>query len=73
MIKKVLKKVFQLLGYTPKPAYYTIGNLKHQNARIDGFSPMLVEIGDDFISAPGSIILSHDASTFMHTGKYRVE
>lgn len=32
-----------------------------------------MEIGDDFISAPGSIILAHDASTLWHTGKYRVQ
>jgi serine acetyltransferase len=33
----------------------------------------LVEIGDNFISAPGSIILSHDTSTVTHTGKLRIE
>lgn len=52
---------------------YKIGNLKKQNARIDALTPMLIEIGDDFVSAPGSIILSHDASTFIHTGMYRVQ
>lgn len=52
---------------------YKIGNLKKHNARIDALTPMLVEIGDDFISAPGAVVLSHDASTLFHTGKYRVE
>ena len=73
VIKKFFKKIWCCLFRIPKPVLYQIGNLKHQNARVDGFSPMLVKIGDDFVSAPGSIILSHDASTFMHTGKYRVE
>ncbi|WP_241152409.1 acyltransferase [Vaginisenegalia massiliensis] len=35
--------------------------------------PQCVEIGDNFISAPYSIVLAHDASTFFHSGKYRVE
>ena len=35
--------------------------------------PEMVTIGKDFISAPNSIILAHDASTFKHCGKHRVE
>lgn len=45
---------------------------KGMNSTIDALSD-LVEIGDGFISAPGSIILAHDASTVTHTGKLRVE
>ena len=73
MIKKFLIDVIRFWRERKKPVLYKIGNLKHQNARIDGLTPMLVEIGDNFVSAPGSVILSHDASTFIHTGKYRVE
>lgn len=42
------------------------------NSNIDALSE-LVEIGERFISAPGSIVLSHDASTITHSGKSRVE
>lgn len=52
---------------------YNIGNKKFHNSMIDGLVPGLVTIGDNFVSAPGSIVLAHDASTFLHSGKYRVE
>lgn len=35
--------------------------------------PDFVDIGDNFISAPGSIILAHDASLFLFTKKYRIQ
>ena len=73
MIKQFLLYLLRGWRERRKPILYKIGNLKRQNARIDGMMPMLVNIGDYFISAPGSIILTHDASTFIHTGKYRVE
>ena len=52
---------------------YTIGNKKFHNSIIDGLVPGLITIGDNFVSAPGSLVLAHDASTFFHSGKYRVE
>ena len=45
---------------------------KGMNSNIDSLSE-LVEIGENFISAPGSIILSHDASTITHSGKSRIQ
>lgn len=42
------------------------------NSNIDGLFPELIEIGDNFISAPGSRILSHDASLLLFTKKMRV-
>jgi acetyltransferase-like isoleucine patch superfamily enzyme len=45
---------------------------KGMNSNVDALSD-LVEIGEYFISAPGSIILAHDASTIIHCGKSRVE
>jgi NDP-sugar pyrophosphorylase family protein len=62
LIKALLNKI------RPQPKYYPKG----MNSNIDGLSD-LVEIGDNFISAPGSIILAHDASPISHTGKTRVE
>lgn len=56
----------------PKPKY-TIGNVKYHNTRIDSLVPQWIEIGDNFISAPGSVILAHDASLLYHTGCYRIE
>lgn len=74
-LKIILKNILKKIGIPSKEnkAKYKIGNLKHHNARVDALTPLFVEIGDDFVSAPGAIILSHDASPFMHIGKYRVE
>lgn len=52
---------------------YKIGNVKHHNTLVDTLIPQMVEIGEDFISAPGSIILAHDASLYIHVRKHRVE
>lgn len=69
----MFKRLYRRLFKKAQPVLYKIGNMKRQNARIDALTPMFVEIGDGFVSAPGSIILSHDASPFVHTNKYRVE
>jgi tetrahydrodipicolinate N-succinyltransferase len=45
---------------------------KGMNSEVDSISELVV-IGKNFISAPGSILLSHDASLITHTGKTRVE
>lgn len=57
----------------PQAVKYKIGNVKYHNSLVDTLIPQMVEIGDNFVSAPGSIILAHDASLFRHTGSYRVE
>lgn len=49
------------------------GKCFYSNSLIDTLFPELIEIGDNFISAPGSIILAHDASTFLFTDKYRAQ
>ncbi|MCM4158775.1 acyltransferase [Antarcticibacterium flavum] len=74
-MKKLIKTI---LKYNRKPVkkedpLYIIGNNKHHNSLVDTLIPQLVEIGDNFISAPGSIILAHDASLFSHSGKYRCQ
>lgn len=75
IIKKIINKLLAKFGYdfSKKNHDYKIGNLKHHNARVDALTPKFVEIGDDFVSAPGAIVLSHDASPFINTGCYRVE
>lgn len=78
-LKNVIKKILALIGLMPIPkripnkVLYKIGNVKHHNTIIDGLIPQMVEIGDDFISAPGSLILAHDASLYNHIKKHRVE
>lgn len=73
-IKNIIK--YKIFGHkTPqnKIVKYQIGNVKHHNSLIDSLLPQFVTIGNNFISAPGSIILAHDASLFLHNGKYRCE
>lgn len=45
---------------------------KGMNSNIDALSDLVI-IGEGFVSAPGSIVLAHDASTIIHCGKTRVE
>lgn len=56
-----------------KNVKYKKGIRFYSNTHIDSLIPQLVEIGDNFISAPGSVIVAHDASTFLFTRKYRIE
>ncbi len=56
-----------------KPIEYKIGNVKYHNSLIDSLVPDFVEIGDNFVSAPGSIILAHDASLLIQYREYRVQ
>jgi maltose O-acetyltransferase len=51
---------------------YTLGNMKHHNTMVDSLAPQFVKIGDNFISGPNSMIVAHDASYFIFTGKYRI-
>jgi acetyltransferase-like isoleucine patch superfamily enzyme len=66
---KILKAIKSLIRIYKGPSpYYGKG----MNSELDQLSDLII-IGEGFISAPGSIILSHDASTITHTGKSRVE
>lgn len=67
LVKKILKKIISLVR--KESPFYPRG----MNSIVDGAVPEFVEIGKGFVSAPGSIILAHDASTLIHCGKYRVE
>lgn len=71
IIRKIIRWIMNRKGNAKTK--YNIGNIKFHNSRIDALMPQFVTIGDNFISAPGSIILSHDASLFFHIGKYRLE
>jgi len=73
-MRDMLLNVLDFLGIKKKKVKeYKIGNLKYHNSIVDSLVPEFVEIGDNFISAPGSLILAHDASLLYHYGEYRVE
>jgi acetyltransferase-like isoleucine patch superfamily enzyme len=41
-------------------------------ANLDGIAPQLISIGRNCMITPRVMILTHDASFFHHTGRYRV-
>ncbi len=59
--------------FFPPPVRYKRGKIFYSNTEIDTLFPEMVEIGDRFVSAPGSKILAHDASLVQFCGKYRVQ
>ncbi len=71
---RLVRKLLRVLGRHREPdqgldigpgTYWTAANL-------DGIAPQLISIGRDCIIAPTAMILTHDASFFIHTGRYRV-
>jgi len=73
-MKFLIFKFLTLIGIKKqKIQEYKIGNVKYHNSLVDSLVPEFVEIGDNFISAPGSIILAHDASLLIQYREYRVE
>ena len=73
-MKKYLLKFLEVLGLRKRYIIkYKIGNVKYHNSLVDSLVPEFVEIGDNFISAPGSIVLAHDASLLVKYGEYRVQ
>ena len=63
-LKEIIKKLI-----SKKQRFYSRG----MNSLVDTLVPDFVEIGENFVSAPGSIILAHDASTIRHCDKIRIE
>ena len=73
-MKLLIKRILVFLGLRKeKSIEYKIGNVKYNNSLIDSLLPEFIEIGDNFISAPGSIILAHDASLLIKYREYRVQ
>ena len=74
MRRFIIKMIKKILGIeTDTQIKYKIGNVKFHNSLIDSLIPQFIEIGDNFISAPGSIILAHDSSLMIFAQKYRIE
>ena len=73
-MKQDILNILEFLGLRKKKSIeYKLGNIKYHNSLIDSLVPGFVEIGDNFVSAPGSIILAHDASLLIQYGEYRVQ
>lgn len=71
ILYRIKRKISNLTS--PSKPRFLHGARFYSNSLIDTLFPELIEIGDDFTSAPGSIILAHDASTLIHSNKYRVQ
>ena len=73
-MKAFIRKILISLGIKKESIIeYKLGNVKYNNSLVDSLVPQFVEIGDNFISAPGSIILAHDASLLIQYREYRIE
>lgn len=73
MKRRVKSFVLKFVRGEKETIKYKIGKKKLHNSLVDSLIPQMVEIGENFTSGPNSVILAHDASTFYHTNKYRVE
>lgn len=73
IIKRVLTKALKRLLRNDTVAKAVNKNGSYSNSLVDTLVPEFVEIGANFISAPGSIILGHDASLLLFTKKYRIQ
>jgi len=77
MIRKILNKLGRRStrgrGMDQMYTDLDIGAGTHiSRTSLDSMFPQLIHIGTGCIFAPGSIVLAHDASYVMFTGKYRV-
>ena len=71
MLKRIILRLIR--GANKVRPKYSHGTPFRSNSIIDSLFPQFVTIGDNFLSAHGSIITAHDASTYVIGGKYRVE
>ena len=72
-MKNLFKKIINFFFSSKDVVRFQKGKRFYSNSLVDTLVPEFVEIGDNFVSAPGSIILAHDSSTFLFTEKYRIE
>ena len=72
MIKYLINKIKNKFLKKNKPKFKHGYNFRN-NGHIDSLNPQFIEIGNNVIIAPGVLITAHDASTLIHTKKYRVE
>ena len=71
MFFKLVRLVKKMYG---KPSDYYVKKGKRVRCyAAESLFPHLIEIGDDFINAPGAKILTHDASLLLFNRKIRVQ
>ncbi|BEI56977.1 MULTISPECIES: acyltransferase [Butyricimonas] len=75
----MMRKIFLIFKFYYYKIFYPkfYRNIKHGKnfrcqAGIDAVFPELIEIGDNFIAAPGSKILTHDASLLLFTDNLKI-
>lgn len=81
VLKKMYFKVGNVLGFFEKQinvnnkpeVLYKIGKVNMHSTFIDNLIPQAVTIGENFVSSLNSVILAHDASTYNHIRKHRIE
>jgi maltose O-acetyltransferase len=73
LIKKICRGFLEIRQRNRVYSNLDIGSGSHVDRRnLDGMFPQLIHIGENCIFAPHSIVLSHDASYAMFTGKYHI-
>ena len=75
----MMRKIFLIFKFYYYKIFYPkfYRNIKHGKnisfqAGIDAVFPELIEIGDNFIAAPGAKILTHDASLLLFTDNLKI-
>lgn len=71
MINRFFKLVRRF--FAKSPDYYIKRGRRVRCYAAESLFPHLIEIGDDFINAPGAKILTHDASLLLFNRKIRVQ
>jgi len=73
LLKKLLKHIYINFFKDKVEVKYKHGKRFYINTLIETLCPQFIEIGDNFVSAPSSLITAYDASTFLFTKRYRIE
>ena len=76
MLKRLVKRIAGMNSRLPVNLYEGLNIGRGTCCAVeclDSVAPQLITIGENCIVAPKAMILAHDASLFIHTGKYRVE
>lgn len=73
LIIKIARWFYKKFFFEETIIKYKHGTHFYSNTHIDTLNPQFIEIGNNFTSAPGSLITAHDASTFLFCRKYRIE
>jgi hypothetical protein len=76
-LKNTIERALQWLGFLPATndklyeGLHIGPNTYYLRQNLDGMAPRLITLGRDCVLAPTAMILTHDASSVIHTGKHR--